>query len=1611
MAENLKAAGYAAGLTPDQQKRLDDFNKSLTVHTTLTKMPADAASQKYNKLTPEQQANLVKNFGNEDPVTAPTRSPLGTAWHYTGGAVASGVGKLFAGFQNVSDFMTRLYRTGAISADQGVDLSTAFTLANDKGDKVFSPGRITDAKVKYGNDAVDIAMRIASGEDQGAIMASATPNQIKYLQLVDPTNKTVSGMDEESTKAARANFQDTLDAINAAKYSPGRFVANIVTPAQLEGSGLYYKAVSGAVDAAYRVLADPLLIAGKAKRAWDVSKYAVEVVVGKGKVVETFAKPQVQDLFNQYGAKLKLYTEAQKAGKTEDILALRRDLGTLAPQFGDEVIKAFQTTKIPVTDAKTAQAFFENADQALKTFSGSIGRQRVIIPKMDTARKIRVATLTTGRKVFNIDAVGPKLVDDYFFGGATTTDGISKMIIDNREEIVNQVKANQNFKGVARFSMAYIQNKIDKLKALGTQIPLFENDIFDLTASDAGKKIFQLARVGGLPQRESKLLAAAFENTPDVGTRMNVYKGLWATISEIRGANVTAPGQDFTRYLLGKTGAKFGLDDAFPEIGSMPSDFNHLVAAPGMKDIDRLAGRNALFQKMMGLANSDLANKMIGAWSFLTLAGPRYAIRNAGEDLMINLAIGRSPWGLTKEYQLNSRINTYLQAAKEAEGGHNWANNPLGAMLRFTNRREINTVKNELTAIKTKFDKGRTEIETLKRELNALPSGHPDINAKRQRLEEVIGELKGGFQEQVQEVFANTLTAGRLNRWREQLGLKPMNEKEADILKEHIRYGNLQRASEDVSEGSMNMFTGNDYVSRSENLVKQTGVSTQALTFKTPESRFVKKPGERAFTPQALHQQDEGSMYSWMLQIGRYSNDELGGIAIANLDNPNGPTGAIAKMTNWMNTTKEGKKFLSDARLTDKMSAEEIARLNFNRAKTLFSKRNGELNTELLDKVRIQDKNGNYIISGNIGIDDLPKNADDIPAVIIGPTLVPAVEVDRMTASIIQNGWTFLGLSNARMSRQPIVLDEIVTIRKQFKKSGFEDKWVEGYQRGIDPKDVEKMTAARENALKDLTQVVEERAIQQTVAYVDNPLVRSQLSWNLKNFARFYRATEDFYRRMYRVVKYNPEALVKGALTYDGITHSGWIQQDDQGNSYFVYPGISQTYNAVQTVLDRMGLAGEFKIPLPVNFGASLKMSTPSLNPDSLFPTFSGPVAALPVTVVTQLVDIFNPGAADTIKGYTMGKYAVDQPILSAFLPAHINRLYAAMNQDERNSQYASAYRKAVTYNEAAGHGIPKHYDADGNLLPPTSAELETYRQQIKSTTLGILGLRFIFGFFAPASPQITLKSDMAQWVSDNGKANFKQAWNSLLNQYPGNYDAAMAKWVELYPNQIPFTVTESERSTLAPFRYAAEAGQFVESNQGLFKAYPKAAAYLIPHKSGFSFDAYKTMKDMGLITSKRVEDYLQEVQTAAASQEYYRKKNEFESGLANAYADFEKTQLRKDFESWKKVFFAGNPLVADELSKGSQKAIDRLKTLDELGQMLANKPGVAPKTEKALGEMVKLYQSYKAEKDNYDQFGGIKSYIDSIKADTLLRMQQLAGFNENTKAAYDTIFGTLLGD
>jgi hypothetical protein len=271
----------------------------------------------------------------------------------------------------------------------------------------------------------------------------------------------------------------------------------------------------------------------------------------------------------------------------------------------------------------------------------------------------------------------------------------------------------------------------------------------------------------------------------------------------------------------------------------------------------------------------------------------------------------------------------------------------------------------------------------------------------------------------------------------------------------------------------------------------------------------------------------------------------------------------------------------------------------------------------------------------------------------------------------------------------------------------------------------------------------------------------------------------------------------------------------------------------------------------------------------------------------------------------------------------------------------------------------------------------------------------------------------MQEWIRDAGQANFKQTFNALREQYDGDYDAAIKRWIELYPNAVPYTVTESERKTVAYFDYADESGKFVEQNAKMFEKYPEAAAFLIPHKGGFSFDAYKTMSDMGLRSNKRVEDYLREVQTAADLQTYYQKRNEYEETLKFTGSDFARSLVRQQFNDWKARFFAGRPLVQEELNQGSEKAIKRLQALDDLEVFLADPEfrNVRKDTQDVLRQMVSLYGTYKSQREVFELTGTGRDLIAFTKDSTIQRLRELAKYNENTQAAYDTLFGRLLDD
>jgi hypothetical protein len=1038
VSESLNASSFAAGLSPEEKKKIDELRKTLNVHRELSNLPSNVASQVVKSYTPEQQKALANVAGEEDPMVKPKQGWFGSAWDYTGGNVIKAGGQLLKGLNYVSDLSTQAARAGIIAVEEGKPLGTAWTEAGISGEKKFNENRLESARKKYGADAIDVAIRLSSGESPEAVAASATPTQLKYLSLADKT---------QGTQEERDNFQDALDSVSAAKYSPGRAVANIVDailPGDLVKNGFLYKGISGFVDAAYRIFADPLLVAGKAKRLYDVQKYALDVVIGNKKVAEVFSEPKVADFWNRYGAELENFRKAKKTGKTNEAVAAERQLQLLAPEFGPLVIKSFNDVDIPISNAVTAKAFFENAKQVDEMMKGSIGRKRVLVPRMDAGRKARIAVLTSANRVFNIDKIGPSLINDTYFGGNATDDGIAQAFIDGKEEIITNVKARIKPSNTARFSTAQISYRLDRFKSKFAIAPLFRDDVFDVTAKDASTQIYRLARTV-LPQKESKLIASAFDSIDDTARRKDVFYGLWSTIADARGLNATEPGQLIVRRLTGKGETRFAVTRAGEnpaqvgqeQLGLIVSDLSPLVTAPNIVDIDRAAARSTLVQKMLGQANKEWVDKMTGAWSFLTLAGPRYALRNATEDLMVNIAIGQSPWGIAKARLLSTRLNTARGVGKGLTKGEKRASNPLGAALRILNKKEAEGFAKEIAGLDDLVRNTRKEIDDLKKKAK-LEVSPKKRKATEDKIKELSDSIKGGTVFQTRLIFARALNEGKLNRAFSRLGRGPLNKEEADLLADQILHGDLDNALADVIEASTNFAVGNDYITSARDFTKKHGVRSVALKIEAPNN-YRRAKDATGYKEITLGAQDEASLISWLMRISYYSNDELGALAIANLDNKEL---AIAKIKQWFKDNPEtAKQFRFQTATSQDQHAESI----YNAARQIFEKQDPtQLNLDLLNKVRsIDEKTGEYVISGKLSLDDLPKAETDLPRYVVGPQLVAVSDTDNYTSSLMEKGWTWLGLSNARMSREPIVLAEMIRMRQQMRSTGFEDAFIQ----------------------------------------------------------------------------------------------------------------------------------------------------------------------------------------------------------------------------------------------------------------------------------------------------------------------------------------------------------------------------------------------------------------------------------------------------------------------------------------------------------------------------------------------------------------------------------------
>jgi len=1567
MSERLKAAATQAGLSQQEQKEIDNLSKLLDTHRSLSNLPQEYAERKYSELPAEQQQGLNKLFGEEPD--KPKRGWLGTAWHYSGYQV-------YKGLVEASDAMTRMYRfTQTVKEldDTGQDikniekygviggarktLTQAWDMSNDKGEFVYNQERIRKATEKYGPSYINVAKKISEGQSVDDIFIAGTPEEKLIVS--------------QSAQKKDPLLEEALKDVQASKYSPGRQFANALLPESMEGGGLLYNGISGTVDASYRLFADPTIILGKAKKAYDAARYGLFKIVGnQQKVDEVFQRPQVINLFNNYGKELDNLAKARKANNPAAAVEASTRLSRIAPEFGPAAIDEF--VKAGVRDADTAKNYFANSADMVAIMKGQPARQTPLIPRLTASRRARINLLTKTDKFFNIDKVGRALTTA-MYGATPGYEDIVTGITKRPQEIGALETGVGKFKGpdgVVRFSDNQVQGRIDRFARKFTKIPYFKDGLFNPSAADAADQVYRVSRLAN-SRYHSRIIKEAFQ-AGDENQKRQIMRGLWLTVGVARGITKSLEGKTwFDEFAAGGPaklyapdlvvkGKNFGSPSNFngQQLALAPWQLSTSMAMPSVVELDRLVARSGLISRLVGVSHQRWADKVVSGWSFLTLAGPRFALRNALEDAMANLAIGTTPLG----YAAGRSYSTKFRIAKGATAGKT-----AGQKLKET--LTLDTQPFELGAI-NKFLRA-SEVEDF---------------AKRY---EDAKDL-----EEVRVILGQAFTRSGLGNL--------IDERTGKYLDELARYGGLEDMLSAVSEGAKNAVRGYDqYYTALDDAAKYGKLGPLQID----GVRYKQDHGNNAFT-QINPVADQRSRVSWLVRLGISTTDEMESIAVRYLDEPQKAIDEIKKYLDNL-SPKERTRF----ELYTPAAGGDVnihAKRLYDSVRILYSNADGEINQKLLASVRRTNAKGEvYVTSKDLKLDTLPGigNPKDAPAYISGPTLIPISESDNFAGSFAEKAWDAMGEANARFTREPIVKYEYGRIRADIEDSGFAKFIMDKFTAG---KTGEELVKAEQAATAHLTNLAADMAKERVLAFVDNPAVRTQLAMSVRNFARFYRASEDFARRLYRIVRYNPESITRTALTVDGLSHSGFIYKDDRGEDYFVYPGMIPIYAAVQKTVDAFQMGEAFQAPMPVEFTGKVKMLAPSMNPDSLFPTFAGPLSSLPMTAVFRLFPQF-----DTLERALLGTYGEDQPMIDAVFPSHVLRLFATLDKNERSSQYGSASRKAMTYLEATGHGLkPKFNEQTGQWEPYSIGELEEYKRKLQVTATSILVMRFVFGFVAPASPQVTLKSEMADWARQNGRMNFKQTFNQLVAKHD-SFEKAMEEWVRFFPDQMPYTVSESESNTNAIVRAVDGAADWIEKRPELFKKYPQGAAYFIPREGDFDFSAYKILFSMGIKQSKTLNDFLRDVNTARDVQFYYEQKDAYEAELAQTFAPSAKRALNDQWETWSRQFKGSNPLLQEELGTGSETALKRLAALGDL-RSLVNDPSVNVDREskQTFKRMIDVYDQYINARDAV--YGGSESaqnYKDLLKVNAKAELERLSETNKNTQDAYTVLFSRLIRD
>lgn len=1622
-------AAKNANLSFEQQVAVEQLSYTVKKAKELRALKVDDAKREFQALTEEAQTNIkalypTAKFVQEDPSLL--QRGLGVI-----GAGAKAAFSPIVATLGVAIAYGKAINTGYVAGrqiEQGADPFSKQTWDDAyNGRDAWDKGAVQAVQTRYGKENTFVAQGLLSGKTPGEIIEAYGKPDPKILQAI------TYAFDNEK------EFAQILFDTKAAAISPGRdlyrkiYTANQANSGNLNTrvlSGKYQTGVSGTIDTLYQVVIDPLtwITGGTSKLATRGARIAdniaQEATKGnfKGAIRQTFTDPTVKDLWdNGVGPAIAKFAAAKK-GSIERSTAYR-ELVQNYPGFSNFEVTTLLAKK-KVFDSQTAESFFgeiENVSILLNGRVDGITFMRNGVPTAQSERQISMGIGKIVDAIMNPNAGNQKTAVDLAAAQNRGLDAVS--ILKTAGEDIDK---GVNVAGIKRF--VDIDKDIKRARRIG--------EIVGKSASrnPAGTQI--LIGDDAVKTAENFRLVARQVFTRDIADfvtfhfldsqadeQVIIIRNLYAAVMHRYGLHGTAEGRKIMEEILNKTfNNRSGMtttsrtevptdfvDDISQHVLRIEND-SPILNARGIVQPSQVAEgigslpyeqilqvaaatrrKNSIPAIFDGATRNKYVSEFVNFWTILTLF-PRLGIRSAIDEAFM-YALNTPLEDLLslrkiKDVQEFKNVATALTGSKASVGpirrGINKAFRKGGPeeTLSVTDRAQIaadlaiekGIPVEEVThmmireeTVRRVYDAfGVDESVTRFKWLKEAFTHHPDVINSMAASVSARTSLGGKFDK---EIIDAIFTPSTLSQALEEVGVKTGRKFRA-LSTEELRRTNDKYLTLAHFDTWYRQFAANKYSLKTGDVVDpgavffdNNGLKT-AKDFATARTNMLKALGVGYdFTTRQFIVERPATVREFLSLFGDSVHYTQRGIPEAEIARIHVET----MLLDMRNTFHGGPKSFNDD-LYNLMAAKhnELVAYEMQTGKKVagkWSKVAGRISFEDFEKATV-GKQPMGEINTSIEFEELLDKADlESMWGKFGNAIMESM--DRQV-----NG----------LFRQPAVLTTYSRLRDGYEglQKEFADKM---YKQFVDDGVYKDLKIAREvadnMASKTYTELAMDEASNIVLKYVDNPAIRSNFALSTRTVARFYRATEDFWRRYYRLMRDKPlQVIYRMRLAHQGLSARGEIYYDDQNEPYVVLPTDTIINTAVEPVVRRL-TGGAFKVPQFNDVTLKLRLINPSFSPDAGQPSLSGPISALSFLGIKGMLG-YIPGKlgdkatnfANNYDSWALGNIGDNMDLRKALMPLFLQNLEtigrgataSAIDIDEMNRQETTATFQAIAYLQAFG---------DPSVQLPanaTDAQKTEYLKTLKIAAHNVLAARAFFGMISPISPTLRESKGVPDYIKRNGVTNMRAEFYDILagiSKTEGDwladpYELAVATFVGKNPRKIIYTVSRNEKATKITVQKTNAMYKWASNNQSFLKTYGEAAYIFGPQTGDYTADAYTWLEAQGLIKLPSLEKYLDNVSIAQAKQAYFDIERDQRDALAKTAAPETRKGIIEQATARRNALKSGYPLLRTALETGGFEVSTERNILSSIDQAITDKSTpISPQVRKNMGTVTSLIREF----------------------------------------------------